>query len=262
MNQLSQFRSTQAASATTEQPVLEQIEKIKDAFDPTSASCQFKAIFYNNVGKAQTLLYDRPSHMDPVMYEAAVRDRPSDGHVPVLAVGFSDLEKRAQVQKQAIMIFRNQLHEANEKVEKIMKTHDLETLMKIKLAKKRMAELEKKVGKVARMVQVLKYSGFVMRPEEEKWKRDISNLLEKVEDPAVVGRINEVWARLSKLKFEREQIMKNGLSAGNDSSLDLDEQEVEKLAKILKEQQDGIVYLSEILQTDRAKLDAAIVKRQ
>lgn len=115
----------------------------------------------------------------------------------------------------------------------------------------------------------------------------MEQLHKQVDDPAVFGRINEIWARLTVLRERAKSTasgaktiingnefgdianVSNGLEGASaagekvhailtELDWNRDDEQLEKLAKVLKAQQLGISFLSEILLSDTAKVEDII----
>lgn len=255
--------------------VIDQIEKIKDSWDPTSPQCALQYFFYNKVGTQQALLYQKPAGIEQARWDAAMAARPDDAHVPVHVVGFADLEKRVARQEATVLVYRQRMHEINDKLNQLSSRHDLHTLVKTAQMQARHQRLIQRTLALAARLQVLRQRGFVLKPDEEVLKRELERLNQQVDDPAVFGRINEIWARLTVLR-ERAQALNQRVdehdqlssvvaaaskSSLGSSSLDWNDEQLEKLAKVLKAQQVGIAYLADVLQTDTAKVESIIDKQ-
>ncbi|KAI8131655.1 hypothetical protein DUD61_004694 [Geotrichum candidum] len=264
----------QKQQQTSGPSVIDQIEKIKDSWDPTSPQCALQCFFYNKVGTQQALLYQKPAGIDQARWDAAMAARPDDAHVPVHVVGFTDLEKRVARQEATVLVYRQRMHEINDKLNQLSSRHDLHTLVKTAQMQARHQRLVQRTLALAARLQVLRHRGFVLKPDEEVLKRELERLNQQVDDPAVFGRINEIWARLTVLR-ERAQALNQRMdehdqlssavaaarSAGS-SGLDWNDEQLEKLAKVLKAQQVGIAYLADVLQTDTAKVESIIEAQQ
>jgi nuclear pore complex protein Nup54 len=264
----------QRQQQTSGPSVIDQIEKIKDSWDPTSPQCALQCFFYNKVGTQQALLYQKPAGIEQARWDAAMAARPDDAHVPVHVVGFTDLQKRVARQEATVLVYRQRMHEINDKLNQLSSRHDLHTLVKTAQMQARHQRLVQRTLALAARLQVLRHRGFVLKPDEEVLKRELERLNQQVDDPAVFGRINEIWARLTVLR-ERAQALNQRVdehdrlssavaaaSSAGSSGLDWNDEQLEKLAKVLKAQQVGIAYLADVLQTDTAKVESIIEEQQ
>lgn len=253
------FQQTQAYGAGPS--VLDQIEKIKDSWDPTSSQCAFQYFFYNRVGAQEALLYQKPPGIEQSKWEDAMAARPDNTHVPVHVVGFTDLQKRVSKQESTVFVYRQRMHEINEKLNQLSSRHDLHTTVRIAQMRARHNKLVHRTLSLASKLQVLRNRGYVLRPDEEVLKKELEAVNKQVDDPAVFGRINEIWARLTVLR-ERAQSLNQHVnefeSLGMGLDWNRDDEQLEKLANVLKSQQVGISYLADVLQKDTAQVEDII----
>lgn len=116
--------------------------------------------------------------------------------VPVLAKGFKDLDHRVKSQEQQVNLFRHRLHEIQDKLAALQSRHDLMTSIKLEDCRRRHTALSRRALSLAAKVQVMKNRGYALQPEEEQLKKRLEALSRAVWDPAVRGRVNEIWARM------------------------------------------------------------------
>ncbi|KAJ8100873.1 nucleoporin complex subunit 54-domain-containing protein [Lipomyces tetrasporus] len=247
---------------STAPSIPDQLQKIKNSWDPSSPECAFQFYFYNKVPSEHALLYSKPPNHDQTRWEAAIAARPDSGSVPVLAVGFTDLQKRVNIQHQQVTSYQVCLHEINTRLTKLITRHDLYTTVKIAELKARHAGLAHRTMSLAAKIQVLKSRGYALRPDEEMLKRKFEELTRVLNDPAVFGKINEVWARMmvvrDRIKILNEQMRQTGEQWENAIDWEKDEEQLEKLARILKGQQAGLIYLADVLRKDMEEVDQII----
>jgi nuclear pore complex protein Nup54 len=211
------------------------------------------------VPQDQAMLYAKPQGHDPEKWDKAIQDRPDSSSVPVLAIGFNDLQKRVALQESQVAAYRQRMHEINSKLDELTTRHDLYTSVKVQEMKTRHSKLSQRTLSLAVKLQVLRNRGYVLRPEEEVLKNKLEQLSKRIVDPAVFGRINEIWARMSVLR-EKAMLLKESVNEYGRLSLDWerDDEQLEKLAKVLKAQQTGITYLTKILTADSQKAEEMI----
>lgn len=116
--------------------------------------------------------------------------------VPVLANGFLDLDKRVKIQENQVNVFRHRLHEIQSKLSALQSRHDLITSIKQEDCRRRHTALARRALSLAAKVQVLKNRGYALQTDEELLKKRLEGLARQVGDPAVRGRVNEIWARM------------------------------------------------------------------
>jgi nuclear pore complex protein Nup54 len=230
--------------------VTDNLQKIKEAFDPTSPNCAFQYYFYNKVPVDQAMLYSKPPNQSQDKWDEAISKRPDASSIPVLAVGFSDLQKRAALQNNQVAAYRGRMHEINNKLDELGTRHDIYTTVKAAEIKNRHRKLIHRTLALAVKIQVLKSRGFVLRPDEELLKQTLENLNAQIDDPAVFGRINEVWARMGVLREKAKALEQTYKQSSKLMSASYDEEQLEKFSKILIEQQKGIAYMANVLGKD------------
>ena len=80
--------------------------------------------------------------------------------------------------------------------------------MSIKLedCRRRHIALARRALALAAQVQVLKNRGYALQPEEEQLKKRLESLAKQVYDPAIMGRVNEIWARMTVIREKARQM--------------------------------------------------------
>lgn len=238
-----------------------QLTRIKDGWDPTSPNCAFQFYFYNRIPLDDIPYYQMPQGQSPEKWDKAVAERPYKSSVPVLAVGFTDLQKRTKQQEQQVGVYRVRMHEVNNKLDELTNKHDLVTTVKIAEMRARHQRLVNRTVALAAVTQVLRNRGYVLKPEEEVLRKNLVQLNDKVMDPAVFGRINEIWARMSVLREQARHATDSQSKKAPDGTIltwERDEETLEQLAKILKDQQTGIAFLAKVLKEDMAEVENKI----
>ncbi|KAK9461373.1 nucleoporin complex subunit 54-domain-containing protein [Lipomyces oligophaga] len=237
----------------------DQLGRIKNSWDPNSPDCAFQYCFYNSVTSDQAALYGKPPQVDQARWDAAIANRPDANSVPYFAVGFSALKTRVQFQEQQVVAYRIRMHEIHGKLLELVKRHDLFTTVRVAELKAKHAALEHRSMSLAAKIQVLKNRGYALRPEEEALKRKLEALITRLDDPAVMGKINEVWARMTvtreRIRILSEQARQTGEQWENALDWERDNEQLEKLGRILKGQQLGLIYLADILRNDTNEVD-------
>lgn len=264
-NQQNQPQQQFGQLAKTNQPsgpsVQAQLTRIKDGWDPTSPNCAFQFYFYNRIPLDDIPYYQMPQGQSPEKWDKAVAERPYKSSVPVLAVGFTDLQKRTKQQEQQVGVYRVRMHEVNNKLDELTNKHDLVTTVKIAEMRARHQRLVNRTVALAAVTQVLRNRGYVLKPEEEVLRKNLVQLNDKVTDPAVFGRINEIWARMTVLREQARHATDSLQKKAPDGTIltwERDEETLEQLAKILKAQQTGIAFLAKVLKEDMAEVDSKI----
>lgn len=240
--------------------IQEQLSKIKNSWDPTSQQTALKTFFYNTVPENQSALYTKPANENEE-WDKAYNNKPSNNSIPVRAVGFGDLQKRSQTQINHVAQARVILQQISEKNKMLSDKHDLDTASRIIAAKGRHSRISKRILRFASTLAVLKSKGYQLSPNEEKLIQTFQKLLNESQDPSGLGKSNELWARLAVLKEKAKSLsdqLDNTLGIqklDNNNVDDINDSEqkqtqILKIAQVLQQQQNGIKYLSEIIEDD------------
>ena len=88
-------------------------------------------------------------------------------------------------------------------------------------------------------VQVLKNRGYALQPEEEQLRSRLENLAKTLQDPAVGGRLNEIWARMTVINQKAKQME----AEINDLNVSVDPAQIQKMALVCTSL---VVFVSEV----------------
>ncbi|KAG4304698.1 hypothetical protein PORY_001751 [Pneumocystis oryctolagi] len=239
--------------------IVDQLQRLKNAWDPTHPDCAFQYYFYNRVPLDEVALYVKPLHHNQQKWDEAVANRPENSVVPALAIGFSDIQKRVQLQEQQVMAYRIRMHEIVNKLGELSRKHDLSTTVKISEITLRHLELERRSLALATKVQVLKGRGYALQSEEENLKQRLNELTMKINDPSVFGKMNELWARMTFIR-EKAKSIEKAREGGIIISINWrkDEEQLEKITKVLGDQHAGISYIIHVLRSDLNEVEKAL----
>ncbi|KTW28098.1 hypothetical protein T552_01959 [Pneumocystis carinii B80] len=243
--------------------IVDQLQKIKNAWDPTHSDCAFQYYFYNRVPIDQVALYVKPLHHNQQKWDEAIANRPENSVVPALAVGFSDIQKRVQLQEQQVTAYRVRMHEIINKLKELSQKHDLSTTVKISDATLRHLELSRRSLALAAKVQILKGRGYALQPEEENLKQRLIELSKSLNDPGVFGKVNELWARMTFVR-EKAKSIEEARQGKIIMSINWkrDKEQLDRITKVLTDQYAGISYVINILKNDLNEVDKALQKIQ
>lgn len=211
----------------------DQMEVILRKWHPESSDCLMQQYFYVSVPPEKAPFITMPADADERKWEEALRNKPSEGSVPVLAKGFHQLGTRLQMQVEAVRQLQLRLHEMNNSLGAMMQNHELVLSVRAAEAKRKHVGLSQRCLALAIKAQVLSSRGFVLGGEEEELKKKLTVLEKAVFDPGFAGREEEIWARMVALRersrWLQEESEKLGQAmAGQNGALD---EEVLKKAK-------------------------------
>lgn len=251
------------------QQIQEQVLKCKESWDPNTTKTKLRAFVYNKVNETEAILYTKPGHVLQEEWDQAMEKKPSPQTIPIQIYGFEGLNQRNQVQTENVAQARIILNHILEKSTQLQQKHELDTASRILKAQSRNVEIEKRILKLGTQLATLKNRGLPLGIAEEKMWSQFQTLLQRSEDPAGLGKTNELWARLAILKERAKNIssqLDSKLMVFNDDTKNQDSMSkgtgeesndrINKIVEILTNQQRGITYLNEVLEKD-----GAIVKK-
>ncbi|CAI4062464.1 FG-nucleoporin NUP57 SKDI_07G3660 [Saccharomyces kudriavzevii IFO 1802] len=247
------------------QQIQEQVLKCKESWDPNTTKTKLRAFVYNKVNETEAILYTKPGRVLQEEWDQAMEKKPSSQTIPIQIYGFEGLNQRNQVQTENVAQARIILNQILEKSTQLQQKHELDTASRILKAQSRNVEIEKRILKLGTQLTILKNRGLPLGIAEEKMWSQFQTLLQRSEDPAGLGKTNELWARLAILKERAKNIssqldsklmvfnedaknQENMLQGTNEESNDRNN----KIVEILTNQQRGITYLNEVLEKDAA----------
>ncbi|KAG0125140.1 nucleoporin complex subunit 54-domain-containing protein [Tuber indicum] len=234
---MSQSIQVQQQSANV---IVDKLGRIKNAWDTGHPDYAFKFYLYNHVGEERANMYQKPPADDLAEWEKAWVERPNKGSVPVLAKGFKDLDHRVKSQEQQVNLFRHRLHEIQDKLAALQSRHDLMTSIRLEDCRRRHTALSRRALSLAAKVQVMKNRGYALQPEEEQLKKRLEALSRAVWDPAVRGRVNEIWARMMVVS---EQARMMEATVGK-VEIVWDEKQLQTAGKLLQTNAAGLEHLN------------------
>lgn len=251
------------------QQIQEQVLKCKESWDPNTTKTKLRAFVYNKVNETEAILYTKPGQVLQEEWDQAMEKKPSPQTIPIQIYGFEGLNQRNQVQTENVAQARIILNHILEKSTQLQQKHELDTASRILKAQSRNVEIEKRILKLGTQLATLKNRGLPLGIAEEKMWSQFQTLLQRSEDPAGLGKTNELWARLAILKERAKNIssqLDSKLMVFNDDTKNQDSMSkgtgeesndrINKIVEILTNQQRGITYLNEVLEKD-----GAIVKK-
>lgn len=220
----------------------EQMELIYKKWSPDSPQCTMSHYFYVSVPPERAPFVQMPADADERSWEEALRNKPYDGAVPVLAKGFHQLGSRLEMQVNAVRQLQVRLHEMNNSLGAMMEKHELVLSVRAAEAKRRHVGLSQRCLALAIKAQVLSSRGFNLDGVEEELKKKLATLEKAVFDPGFAGREEEIWARMVALRersrWLSEESEKLGRQVAGDGGLD-----EEVLKKTKKVSSRGVVVL-------------------
>lgn len=213
-----------------------QIAIVKDKWDAQIRSSPFRAYLYNHVGDENAPFFQPGFEDDETKWEEALRQRPGSGYVPVLIKGFIDLGKRAQRQKDFLAMLQTRLHEINNCLTDLLSRHDLKISVKVADARRKHMVLSKRCLALAAKTQMLRNRGYAMDDAEEELKKKLAQLERSVFDPSLVGRGEEIWARMLAIQEHSKRLQaemdRAGANVTNNAEDEIDEHTMKTAKKV------------------------------
>ena len=258
------------------QLIQEQILKCKESWDSNSYKTSLRSFVYNKVNETDAILYTKPTNVSQEEWDKAIENKPSSDLIPIQVFGFEGLNNRNQIQVENVAQARVILNQILDKTKQLQQSHSFETSARIMKVQARNAQIEKRILKLGTQLAILKNRRLPLTISEEKMWGQFQELLKSSNDPAGLGKTNELWARLAVLR-ERAKTISEQLdsklviigenggqtgkpSASGDNNRVSDEvyDRIDKIAEILKNQQSGIAYLNDVLEKDNKALDSVV----
>ncbi|CAN3370975.1 nucleoporin Nup57p [Diutina catenulata] len=249
------------ASVHTYTPAIhDQLVKISEQWDPSSARCVIKTHLYNKFTDEQMaylMAQPRPASETPEEWDEAMAHRPGPNYYPLKITSFSEVAQRVETQLDQVARSRLVLQQLSDRQDQLSAKHDLDNATRLQRARARHTTLERRLLRLATVLAALKLKGYPLLPEEEEIARQFDRLnaqLTNTQSP--VARISDLSARLAVLKQRAD-----ALNSELDSQLAeapappaKDEpsahEVVPKLTRVLLEQQIGLNYLNELVEKD------------
>lgn len=135
-----------------------------------------------------------------------------------------------RAQQQQVYTYRTILHQILQKLDTLSSEHDIKTSIKLEDCRRRHIALARRALSLAAKVQVLKNRGYALQPEEEMLKKRLEALAKQVQDPAVWGRVNEIWARMTVVR-ERARRMNEEVAG---VSVEWDEKQLKTTSEVCR----------------------------
>ncbi|QDS76863.1 hypothetical protein FKW77_003470 [Venturia effusa] len=240
----------QAPQGPRERQIPDQMLDLIKKWHPDSAECVFQHYFYTNVGPERAPFFQPSPSEDPRKWEEALKNKPSDGAIPVLARGFGEngIGGRMKVAEMAVHALYQRVNEINESLRQRIEDHDLKFTVRTMEARRKHIALSRRTLALATKVQVLRNRGYALDGAEEELKTKLSKLQQTVQDPVLSGRQEELWARMTIVRERagmlKEETEKLGKLAGGGQDVELlDEETMGRVKKILSDYDSQLGHL-------------------
>ena len=219
----------------------------------------FQAYFYNRVAPETASLYTKPENHKQAAWDDAVAKRPDNSVVPVMAIGFTDLQTRMDGQQQQIHAYRTRMHEIVDKLKELDDRQLLHTTPKISVAMRRHTELSQRALQLATKVQVLRCRGYAMRPEEEQLRTRLTELQKRLKNPDTFGRTEEVWAKMTLIRARQKAAERDDSRSVSMINFE-DGDGLDQIEQVLEDHVKGLAYVAKVVKDDLAMVEGEIEK--
>ena len=190
------------------------MEAVLYKWHPNSATTLFQTYLYNSIDPDHAQFYGPNPSDDEAKWEEAFSKRPNPATIPTSVRGFRELGLRAVGQRQAFDVLHGRLHEIAEGLNAILRKHDVDISTRAEEARRRHLRLSNKCLGLAAKAQILKNRGYALDSAEEELRKKLSTLEQKVFDPALNGRGEEIWARMVGIRERGRQLEREFERAG------------------------------------------------
>ncbi|WFC94013.1 hypothetical protein MBRA1_000640 [Malassezia brasiliensis] len=269
--------SSAAPDAKLGAPLNAQLEQIRASWDTSNlATCRFQHYLYNRASDPQALqqlTVRRPDAVGPMhdaLWAKAMQENPEPERLyPVLAVGFSDLRARVQVQETEAVRQHNKLAELAKQLAALQQKHDLSNTIRAQSAMLMQSRIHQRllslVKDCATLIPALRNQGMTAVEDQllvtletcEAQLNGAAGAADAVPQQALLrAQVNELWAQLGVVRARREALASQGrVDSGNTEWAVVDEASFEELTSILASLQQGLLHLTGILSADTKALN-------
>ncbi|XP_040574305.1 nuclear pore complex protein Nup54 [Lepeophtheirus salmonis] len=194
-----------------------------------------------------------PMGVDPRLWKQAQLDNPDPNKlIPVPMIGFKSLQQRIQCQEVQAKSYQGRLDSIAEEISDLQKRHQ-DTLALMTETKRKQLELGHRVLHVIVRQEATRKLGFTIQPEEEKLRVQLEALYAELSAPTQFkGRLNEL---LSQIRLRSSQDGSGSLVLGPSEKYEMDPFLIQDVRSVLKQQQDGIHALVEMVKEDAKDLE-------
>ncbi|CAH1776827.1 unnamed protein product [Owenia fusiformis] len=184
-----------------------------------------------------------PSGIDPLLWQQAKLDNPDpEKLIPVPMVGFKELHNRLKHQEQQTSLHQARLDMIAKDISDLQRSHT-NMVAKTEQYKRKHLELGHRVLQVMTKQEICRKMGYAIQLEEEQLRVNLEALQAELNAPTQFkGRLNELMSQIR---------MQNQLVTSHvESSYQVDNSVQGEIKQHLKQQQEGLQYLIEIIKDD------------
>ena len=245
--QTAQASAPPQADQSASSPLVKQLMDLKAAYDPTSPLCRFQSIFYNRVADPSKLRsFIPPPHANPALYQRAVRSNPDPTSLtPSLAVGFEDLKRRLEAQREARAVHEAAVKGIRESVEEMRSVHWAYTVPVLKGLRETAEEQGLRVLRIVNRLVEVEARGVALTEEERDYRAKMERVAVEVQ--------REGW--MEKAREMQRRVRMGGLGTAGDGAVDggevqLSAEDREKLRAVIDTQTRALEFLIDTVKED------------
>lgn len=196
-------------------------------------------------------MYGRPPNAtNDVLWQKAIQENPDPSClVPVIANGFDDLRQRVDGQTEQATAHKGNIKDLQKRLADLSTQHSTNTISRLARFSQTQIQLAQRIMALAQHLHLLipTVRSSAIRPEEEELFAKIESIEEEVRGGKgkMKAKLDELWAVFGALKA-REEGIRDRRNSGDWKVVD--EEGLARIAQILSEQQNGLAYLTTILQ--------------
>jgi len=197
-------------------------------------------------------LENSPKGIDPRLWKQAQDDNPNPKvYIPVPLLGFKSVMQRIKLQEDQGKAHQGRLDAIADDISELQKKHQA-TVAALEESKRRQLELSHRVLKVLVRQESTRKHGFTITPEEERLRSQLETIQTKLETPTQFkGKLNEL---LSQVRLQSQ----SSVLTGTNDKYSLDQFAVQDIKSALKDQQQAIQALVQIVKTDLKDLNVMV----
>ncbi|ESO89471.1 hypothetical protein LOTGIDRAFT_192964 [Lottia gigantea] len=201
-----------------------------------------------SVDQLKDYLDTPPAGIDPLLWQQAKLDNPNpEEYVPVPMIGFKEVQQRLKYQEQQTSLHQQRIDEMGEDLSELQNKHS-NMLAKLEEYKRKHLELGHRLLQVIVKQEVYRKMGYAIQAEEEHTKVQLEAIQAELNHPTQFkGRLNELMSQIR---------MQNHLFTNRpDVNYHMDIELQHEMKQLLKQQQEGLEHLIQIIKDDSQDLD-------
>lgn len=189
-----------------------------------------------------------PVGINPLLWQQAILDNPDpERMIPVPMIGFKELHKRLKYQDQQTKLHQQRLDLIAQDLTEFQNKRS-NMLAKLDEYKRKQLELSHRLLQVIVKQEIIRKQGFAIQVDEEQLRVQLEAIQAELNHPTQFkGRLNELMSQIR---------MQNHLASSRlDVNYQIDPTMLQELKTLLKQQQEGLTHLTDIVKEDMQDLN-------